>query len=85
MYFQKNRYRRTSGRAGSRQAQRREGHGQPENEKQGKDKSRLNAVCPVAAGDDAHEERNHGQDAGIRSRRGAAQEDRHDPARDCAG
>ena len=56
----------------------REGDGQAQDEKERKDEGALERRRLLVPGDDAHQERDHGQNAGIQGRRHAAQEDGDD-------
>ncbi len=60
------------------EAQGGERHGQAEDEEQGKDERPPHGRRLPVAGDDAHEQRDHGQDAGIQGRRDAAEENGDD-------
>ena len=55
-----------------------EGDGQAQDEKERKDERALDGRRLLVPGDDAHQERDHGQNAGIQGRRHAAQEDGDD-------
>ena len=60
------------------EAQGRERHGQSQDEEQGKDERRLHGRRLPVSGDDAHQERDHGQDAGVQGRGHAAEENGDD-------